>query len=147
LACLIESRAHGKGVQGCDKPGRLWGTLARSACSLLCAGLVYAAWLALFLLIISRASPFVEAILRLLTLVTTAAGFALGITLFERLAAHSRTAFFRILIWPLVGCAVGAGVVYWFGPMLIVFGMFAAGTVSIALREVYLWRSSQGRAE
>jgi hypothetical protein len=96
--------------------------------------------LALFLLIMGRASPTVEAILRLLTPVTTAAGFALGIALFERLAGHSRTAFLRILIWPLVGCAIGAGAVYWFGPMLIVFGMFAAGTASIALREVYLWR-------
>jgi hypothetical protein len=121
-------------------PGQLREILARIACSLLCAGLVYAVWLALFLLIISRASPLVEAILKLLTPVTTAAGFALGIALFERIAGQRRTAFLRILIWPLVGCAVGAGAVYWFGPMLIVFGMFAVGTASIALREVYLWR-------
>ena len=121
-------------------PGRLWRIVARIACSILCAGLVYAAWLALFLLTIPWAGPPVEAILRLLTPVATAAGFALGIVLFERLARQRRTAFLRIFVWPLAGCAVGAGAVYWFGPMLIVFGMFAAGTASIALREVYLWR-------
>jgi hypothetical protein len=38
----------------------------------------------------------------------------------------------------MIGCAIGAAVVYWFGPMLIVFGMFAAGTASVALREVML---------
>lgn len=123
-------------------PGRLRRILARITCSLLCAGLFYAAWLALFLLVISRASPLVEAILRILTPVATAAGFALGIVLFERLAGQRRTAFLRIFVWPLIGCAIGAGAVYWFGPMLIVFGMFAAGTASIALREVYLWRRS-----
>ncbi len=79
---------------------------------------------------------FVKALLRLSAPVTTAAGFALGIALFERLAGHSRTAFLRIFLWPLVGCAIGDGVVYWFGPMLIVFAIFAAGTASIAIREV-----------
>ena len=49
-----------------------------------------------------------------------------------------KTRFFHILLWPLSGCAVGAGVVYWFGPMLIVFGMFAAGTASVIIREVVL---------
>ena len=46
--------------------------------------------------------------------------------------------FSRILVWPLIGCAVGAGIVYWFGPMLIVFGMFVAGTASVALRETVI---------
>ena len=129
-----------RGCKAVISPGRLREILVRIACSILCAGLVYAAWLALFLLIIPWASPPVEAMFRLLTPVTTAAGFALGIALFERLARQRRTAFLRIFVWPLAGCAVGAGAVYWFGPMLIVFGMFAAGTASIALREIYLWR-------
>ena len=129
-----------RGCKAVMSPGRLREILARIACSILCAGLVYAAWLALFLLIIPWASPPVEAMLRLLTPVTTAAGFALGIALFERLARQRRPAFLRIFVWPLAGCTVGAGAVYWFGPMLIVFGMFAAGTASIALREIYLWR-------
>jgi hypothetical protein len=46
--------------------------------------------------------------------------------------------FIHIYRWPLVGCAIGAGVVYWFGPMLVVFGMLAAGTASVVLREVSL---------
>lgn len=103
--------------------------------------------MALFLLTGSPDSPVVEAILWLLAPVMTAAGFALGIALFERLAGQNRTAFLHIFLWPLVGCAIGAGVVYWFGPMLIVFAMFAAGTASIALREVYLWHRSEGLAE
>jgi hypothetical protein len=124
-------------------PGRLWRVLARIACALLCAGLFYAAWLALFLLTPNPDSAVVEAILWLLAPLMTAAGFALGIALFERLAGQSRTAFLRIFLWPLFGCAIGAGVVYWFGPMLIVFAMFAAGTASIALREVYLYRKTR----
>ncbi len=46
--------------------------------------------------------------------------------------------FFQIYIWPLIGCSIGAGAVYWFGPMLIVFGMFVVGTASVALREMVL---------
>jgi hypothetical protein len=33
---------------------------------------------------------------------------------------------------------MGAAAVFWFGPMLIVFGMFAAGMASLVLREVIL---------
>ena len=65
-----------------------------------------------------------------------AAGFAAGITVAERLAKKDRTRFICIYVWPLVGCSIGAAVVYPFGPMLIVFGMFAAGTVSLAIREI-----------
>ena len=70
--------------------------------------------------------------------VVTAAGFAAGAALGERLTRVREARFWRILPWPLVGCAVGAGAVYWFGPMLIVFGMFAAGTASVLVREVVL---------
>lgn len=34
------------------------------------------------------------------------------------------------------GCAIGGGIVWGFGPMLIVFGMFAIGTLSVVLHEV-----------
>jgi hypothetical protein len=70
--------------------------------------------------------------------VATATGFATGIAIFEHLTGASKTRFFRLFKWPMIGCAIGAGAVYWFGPMLIVFGMFAAGTASVALREVML---------
>ena len=116
--------------------GYLWQALARLAFSLLCAGVFHCVWLAAFLLTTKLDSPVVEVILWLLAPVITAAGFAAGIAILERLTGASRTKFSRIFRWPLIGCAIGAGVVYWFGPMLIVFGMFAVGTASVALREV-----------
>ena len=67
-----------------------------------------------------------------------AAGFAVGVTMAERLGKKGRTSFIRIYVWPLVGCAIGAAVVYPFGPMLIVFGMFAAGTASVLVREIVI---------
>jgi len=109
--------------------------------SLLCAGLFYFVWIATFLLTRSLHSPIVEAALWLSAPVVTATGFATGIALSERLAKTAETRFSHILIWPLTGCAIGAGVVYWFGPMLIVFGMFVAGTASVVLREVLTRRN------
>lgn len=65
-----------------------------------------------------------------------AMGFSVGILVIEHLTGTSRTGFYRVFLWAFVGCALGAGIVYWFGPMLIVFGMFAAGTATIALKEI-----------
>lgn len=79
-----------------------------------------------------------EALGWLLGPVVTAAGFTTGIVIYEILSRTRRTGFFRIFPWPLIGCAAGAGAVYWFGPMLIVFGMFVAGTASVALRELIM---------
>jgi hypothetical protein len=108
---------------------------ARVISSLLFAGIFYSAWLAAFLLTVGLDNPVLEAIAWLSAPAATAAGFATGIAIFERLTGASRPRFLHILAWPLIGCAIGAGAVYWFGPMLIVFGMFAAGTASVALRE------------
>ena len=47
-----------------------------------------------------------------------------------------KSKFLNIFKWSLIGCAIGAGAVVWFGPMLIVFGMFLVGMVSVALREI-----------
>lgn len=116
----------------------LQGALARIACSLLCAGIFYFAWMAAFLLATRLRSPTMETILWLLAPVITAAGFALGIVIPERITRDGKSDFLRIFIWPLIGCAIGAAVVYWFGPMLIVFGMLVVGTGSIVLREVLL---------
>ena len=114
----------------------LWEAVLRLVSSLLGAGLFYLAWMAAFLVATRSGSVAAETVLWLLAPVITAAGFAVGITVAERLAKNERTSFIRIYVWPLVGCAIGAGVVYPFGPMLIVFGMFAVGTVSVAVREV-----------
>ena len=113
--------------------------LIRVASSLLCAGAFYAAWLAAFLLTAEANGSVAYTIRWLSAPVVAAAGFAVGIVISERLTRARKTRFFRILPWPLVGCAIGAGAVYWFGPMLIVFGMFAAGAASVIIREVVLY--------
>jgi hypothetical protein len=118
----------------------LWRALAGAALSLLCAGAAYALWLAAFLL-----APGLEGFLWLLAPAVTALGFAAGMALFERLAGTGRTPFLRLYAWPLAGCALGALVVYGFGPMLIVFGMLGAGTASVLAREVAL-RIRQARS-
>lgn len=140
----LVNRKLGRLADGCTtqlgKPAvglrYLCGVLVRVISSLFCAGVCYSIWLAAFLLAAKLDSFVVEAILWLLAPVITAAGFAAGIAIFEHLSRTGQTEFCRIFVWPLVGCAIGAGVVYWFGPMLIVFGMFVAGTASVALREV-----------
>jgi hypothetical protein len=111
------------------------GALVRIALALAGAGVFYVAWLAAFLLLSKLEVAVIEAALWLLAPVATAAGFATGIVVAERGSKFS-----RVLMWPLVGCVIGAGAVYWFGPMLIVFGMFVAGTASVVLREVRLGR-------
>lgn len=118
--------------------GAVWRASANAAVSLLCAGAVYAVWLAAFLLATRLNNSILQAAGWLSAPVVTAAGFAVGIALSERVITARKSRFLYILAWPLIGCTVGAAAVYWFGPMLIVFGMFAAGTASIVLREVYL---------
>jgi hypothetical protein len=124
--------------------GCLWETLARVGASLVCAGLSYGGWLAAFLLTSRLKSPIVQAIGWVLAPVATAAGFAAGIAISERLTSPRKSGFVRIFLWPLAGCVLGAGAVYWFGPMLIVFGMFAVGTASTILREVILHTREAG---
>jgi hypothetical protein len=114
----------------------LWRLLARVITSLLCGGVFYFAWMAVFFLATGLDGPAVEVVLWLLAPVVTATGFATGIVTFDRLTSANEKGFLRVFTWPLIGCAIGAGVAYWFGPMLIVFGMFVAGAASIALREV-----------
>jgi uncharacterized membrane protein YsdA (DUF1294 family) len=110
------------------------------AFSLLGAGIFYFAWMTAFLLTANLDSRIVETALWLMAPVATAVGFAVGIAILERTTEKSRMGFLRTLVWPLIGCTIGAGIVYWVGPMLIVFGMFVAGTASVALREaVILW--------
>ncbi len=117
----------------------LWRALVKVTVSLLCAGVFYFVWMAAFLMMVTRLDNLiVEAILWLLSPVVTGTGFAVGIVAAERSSSTARDGFFRTLIWPLMGCAIGASVVYWFGPMLIVFGMFVVGTISVALREAVM---------
>jgi len=91
-----------------------------------------------FLLFFKEADSFLKVIGWLLAPVITALGFTVGIKPFDFLAKEKKEKFFHIYKWPLVGCVVGAGIVYWFGPMLIVFSVLAVGTLSVFMREVFL---------
>lgn len=115
--------------------GRL---LAKVALSLLFGGIFFVVWVGAFIQISHLNNAAWEAVGWIIGPVITAAGFATGIVIHEVLSRTRRTGFFRIFPWPLIGCAAGAGAVYWFGPMLIVFGMFVAGTASVVLREFIL---------
>lgn len=66
----------------------------------------------------------------------TALGFALGTRLGERLTRASASRFLQAFAWPLLGCIAGALVVYPFGPMLVVLGLFGLGTAAVAGREL-----------
>jgi hypothetical protein len=114
--------------------GKLWDALVTILASSLGGGAFYVAWMAVFLMAQVNHSA-LNAVLWLMAPVATGTGFALGVVAIERLRSRGATPFWRILVWPLAGCALGAGAVYWLGPMLIVFGMLAAGAASITLRE------------
>jgi hypothetical protein len=114
---------------------RLRRSMAKTAVSLLGGGIFYYFWMSTFLLSYRSASSTTEALLWVLAPIFTAIGFSVGAAILEP-QARTGPGFLRLLRWPLAGCAVGAGAVYWLGPMLIVFGMLMAGTLSIALREV-----------
>jgi hypothetical protein len=104
--------------------------------SLLLGGISYFLWMATFLLTSKINSPIIETSMWILAPVITAFGFALGVLIFERYNKTSATNFLNIYRWPLIGCAIGAISVYWYGPMLIVFTMLLAGELSILLREI-----------
>lgn len=109
--------------------------------SLLGASLFYAAWLALFLSIYDHVAPWAQAALWVTAPVITALGYATGFQVAGRIVRRPSQRFLSVFVWPLIGCAIGAGLVFPFGPMLIVFGMFGAGTATLAIREVLMLRS------
>jgi hypothetical protein len=112
---------------------------ARVLLSVLGAIAAYAIWLVAALA--SRRgppAPFPFALL-MVTAPATALGFALGTLLGERLTRRRRSGLLPAFLWPLVGGSIGAVVVYPFGPMLVVFGVFALGTAAVAAREMWMW--------
>ena len=113
-------------------------TVLRVITSLFCAGVFYFAWMGAFLLASKGDSSILKALLWLLAPIVTAMGFTIGIVLHAHLTKTLDVYFSRIFPWPLIGCTIGAGAIYWFGPMLIVFGMFVAGTASVVARDVVL---------
>lgn len=106
------------------------------ACSTLCAGITYFAWMAAFLVFGQTGGQTTRALLWITGPIVTALGFASGAALHERLSGRRCGSFLWIYLWPLVGCSAGAAAVFPFGPMLIVFAMFSVGATSMVLREV-----------
>jgi hypothetical protein len=124
---------------------RRLGMLARVGLSVVGAGVFYVLWLAAFLKAQEMGNPALIVAGWLSAPVVTAAGFAAGTAIIEPLAGSRWAGFFHILAWPLVACVVGAATVYPFGAMLIVFGMFAAGTAAMVLRELLRASRKDGR--
>ena len=109
--------------------------LAMIAVSLALAGIFYVAWLVLFLLAGKLGNDLVKAVIWIYTPAVTAAGFALGLMLGERLRGKPAPRFQRVVFWPLAGCYLGAATVYWLGVAFITFGIFAGGTLAVIARD------------
>ena len=110
--------------------------LARVAVSVAAAGVFWVAWMAAFIPVFKTGNSILMAVGWFSAPVVVGAGFALGCIMGERLTHVRRSKFWRVLAWCCATCALGAGAVFWFGPMLIVFGMFLAGTAGVIAREM-----------
>jgi hypothetical protein len=125
--------------------GTIWEPILKILVSVLFGGIFYSFWLATFLLVDAKKAA-VEWILWGIAPFITGLGFTIGSTIYNRIIGHRKDQFYRVLIWPLIGCVVGSAAVFWYGPMLIVFTMLILGTVSLVLRES-LEYSSNRRSE
>ena len=123
----------------------LFGLFLRLVVSIIFAGVFYVGWMAVAIPILKTESINIvpKAVLWIAAPVVTAAGFAAGVFLFELLPGTRKSKFLDIYKWSFAGCAIGAVSVVCFGPMLIVFGMFALGTAAIAIREIIIRKQSK----
>ena len=117
--------------------GLNWRSLLRIFISLIAGSLLYGVWLAIFLGI-NPNDELLENLLWISAPLVTSLGFSLGVHFFNKIFQDDQGGFLRIVVWPLTGCSIGALVVYWFGPMLVVFSMLVGGVVSIFIRDVIL---------
>ena len=117
---------------------RLLGILVRVALSVIFAGIFYIGWMAIAIPTLKSevGGLVVKTIIWILAPILTGLGFAIGPKIFELLPTTDKTHFGETYKWCLAGCVIGSGIVWVFGPMLIVFGMFAIGTMSVVLHEV-----------
>ena len=118
---------------------KLLAIVARVALSIPFAGVFYTGWMAVTIPTIQSGFGgwVVKVVLWILAPTVTGFGFALSSKIFDLLSrATDRRSFWSTYKWCLAGCAIGGGILNIFGPMLIVFGMFVAGTLSIAVHEV-----------
>ncbi len=128
---------------------RLVGVLLRIALSVIFAGVFYTAWMAIGLPIFKSGfdSRAVRAGIWILAPIMTGLGFAVGPVIFELWPMAEKCGFWQRYKWSLAGCAIGGGITFAFGPMLIVFGMLAVGMVSVMLYEVRQYRHCMRQME
>ncbi len=112
-----------------------FGLLSRIVVSVIFAGIFYTGWLAVAIPILKSGPLFAKALCWLSAPLVTGAGFAVGIALFELLPGARKSKLRDIVLWPMGGCVIGAAVVFFFGPMLIVFAMFGLGAVAVLAKE------------
>jgi hypothetical protein len=122
-----------------------FGLFVRIIISVIFTGIFYTGWMAIAIPILKSGPLFAKALCWLSAPVVTAAGFAAGIVIFELLPDSSKSKFRDIVLWPLAGCVIGAAVVFFFGPMFIVFSMFGLGTVSILAKEIVSIKKTKNR--
>ena len=122
----------------------LIGAIRRVFSALLFARIFFGGWVAatdsVMSLVPEEGSSFLRTIYSMLIPVVTAAGFAAGTWVAERLGGTRKTRFSRMFVWPLVGCAVGAAAIFLIGPL-----MFTLGTGSVVLSEVLAGKRATDR--
>ena len=114
---------------------RAGAVLVRIVVPVLVAGVFWIGFLAIFIPAVKTGNSLLIAVGWLSAPVVTGAGFAVGCMIGERLTNVRRSRFSRVFAWCFAASALGAGAVFWFGPMLIVFGMFLTGTAVVIAGE------------
>jgi hypothetical protein len=113
--------------------------------SVLFAAGFYLGWMALFLV----CSPHLPAVGRgalwIVAPIMTSLGFTAGAVLFTHIRRLRQPSLGQLCLYPLIGCSVGAAIVFPFGPMLIVFGMCLLGSLSMLLFEFRAMRRQPGQ--
>jgi hypothetical protein len=116
--------------------------LVRIIISVIFAGIFYTGWMAVAVPTLKAEPIYLKILCWLAAPLATAAGFACGVLLFELLPGTKKSKSRDIIFWPLAGCIIGAVIVVFFGPMLIVFGMFALGAAGILIKEIVAIKKS-----
>jgi hypothetical protein len=98
--------------------------------------------MALFLVCYAYLSPLFRGLLWIPAPIITGLGFFAGAALFIRLRRLPHPPLLHLYLYPLIGCSIGAAVVFPFGPMLIVFSMCLLGSLSMLLFEFADFRRS-----
>lgn len=116
---------------------RLSGIFTRVVLSVFFAGIFYIGWMAVAIPVLkSDLDMPIRIVFWMLAPIVTGFGFAAGHKTSELFVTAEKSHFGKLCMWYIAGCAFGGGIVFPFGPMLIVFGMFAVGTLSVIVHEI-----------